>query len=492
MLCATLLKKFARRTALSLAAGTCLLLSGCWGADTDKLLDRVEKAITTWHDRSRANCLSITDPALQNTCLMLLNANYMTLMVKYLELATAEADCQEEVFKTTIKGIQDVLKAAIPLIQALSGVPANLNGILSKNDSVNVEGLAQNFGGGTYFIMSGASATVQFEDGQFASLPFSGSFTSQVHPADGGGWEGVVTAANLNASYFSWSAHATLNTQFPGLESTISLAPDPGQPGRFVGELVLLIDVDNDWLGDPLWWITLPVASFVPQQVLELTTDGDFVGGTEIFPTVESTADPFADCNGNGWPDGEELFYGIASDANHNGVPDECDIASGSATDCDRNGMPDAVQLINGEAFDTNGNGLLEPQCEFVDCDGNGMEDYIDLLDGLDFNHNGLLDACETDCNDDGQADFFDIAFGESFDEDADGVPDECQQGSPADLDGDGDVDGFDLGILLGNWTGAGFYFPCPPHQPADLNGDCKVNGFDLAILLGSWGGSRT
>ncbi len=62
---------------------------------------------------------------------------------------------------------------------------------------------------------------------------------------------------------------------------------------------------------------------------------------------------------------------------------------------------------------------------------------------------------------------------------------------NPADLDADGDVDAFDMALLLGNWC------PCPkpctpgdPAQtcPADLNGDCEVEAFDLAILLGSWG----
>jgi hypothetical protein len=61
-------------------------------------------------------------------------------------------------------------------------------------------------------------------------------------------------------------------------------------------------------------------------------------------------------------------------------------------------------------------------------------------------------------------------------------------QSDPADLDGDGDVDGFDLALLLGQWTGAATYVPCLPTLPPDLNGDCRINGFDLAILLGKWG----
>jgi hypothetical protein len=50
----------------------------------------------------------------------------------------------------------------------------------------------------------------------------------------------------------------------------------------------------------------------------------------------------------------------------------------------------------------------------------------------------------------------------------------------PADLNGDGSVDGVDLGIMLGGW-GAG-------SGPADLNADGAVDGVDLGMLLGDWG----
>lgn len=52
----------------------------------------------------------------------------------------------------------------------------------------------------------------------------------------------------------------------------------------------------------------------------------------------------------------------------------------------------------------------------------------------------------------------------------------------PADLDGDGDVDGADLGLLLGAWGSAG--------PVGDLNGDGIVDGADLGALLGAWNGS--
>lgn len=53
-----------------------------------------------------------------------------------------------------------------------------------------------------------------------------------------------------------------------------------------------------------------------------------------------------------------------------------------------------------------------------------------------------------------------------------------------ADLNFDGHVDGFDLGLLLGGWGSCLVVDPCL----ADLNGDGEVNGFDLGILLGAWG----
>jgi hypothetical protein len=58
-----------------------------------------------------------------------------------------------------------------------------------------------------------------------------------------------------------------------------------------------------------------------------------------------------------------------------------------------------------------------------------------------------------------------------------------------SDLNGDGIVNGFDLGILLSHWSippsapGCAGAIPCP----ADLNLDGVVNGFDLGILLSNW-----
>jgi hypothetical protein len=71
--------------------------------------------------------------------------------------------------------------------------------------------------------------------------------------------------------------------------------------------------------------------------------------------------------------------------------------------------------------------------------------------------------------------------FGKSAPVDMDTAAIALTPGRPADLNGDGAVNGDDLGILLGAWGSA-------PGNPADLNGDGAVNGDDLGIMLGDWG----
>ncbi|MFM8639190.1 MAG: hypothetical protein ACKOEL_00935, partial [Planctomycetota bacterium] len=52
----------------------------------------------------------------------------------------------------------------------------------------------------------------------------------------------------------------------------------------------------------------------------------------------------------------------------------------------------------------------------------------------------------------------------------------QCNPRSP-DLNGDGRIDGADLGALLGAWGTSG----------ADITGDCVVDGADVGTLLGAW-----
>lgn len=60
-----------------------------------------------------------------------------------------------------------------------------------------------------------------------------------------------------------------------------------------------------------------------------------------------------------------------------------------------------------------------------------------------------------------------------------------------ADFDHNGQVEAFDLAVLLGTWGRCPD--PCVPEEPsetcpADLDPNCDVGAFDLALLLGAWG----
>lgn len=59
------------------------------------------------------------------------------------------------------------------------------------------------------------------------------------------------------------------------------------------------------------------------------------------------------------------------------------------------------------------------------------------------------------------------------------GDPDPRGPACPADITGDGSVDGADLATLLGNWANAGV---------GDFDRSGTVDGADLATLLGAWG----
>jgi len=88
------------------------------------------------------------------------------------------------------------------------------------------------------------------------------------------------------------------------------------------------------------------------------------------------------------------------------------------------------------------------------------------------------------DCNENGWPDACEILGGIVTDKNGSGVPDECEVVEcVGDFDGDGFVDGADLGFLLNLWGS---------NDPtADLNGDGIVDGADLGILLNAWGACK-
>jgi hypothetical protein len=66
-----------------------------------------------------------------------------------------------------------------------------------------------------------------------------------------------------------------------------------------------------------------------------------------------------------------------------------------------------------------------------------------------------------------------------SDDVDDNGVPDECEQLCPGDLDGDEDTDLSDLGILLASWN---------LDDGGDLDEDGDTDLSDLGLLLADFG----
>jgi len=93
---------------------------------------------------------------------------------------------------------------------------------------------------------------------------------------------------------------------------------------------------------------------------------------------------------------------------------------------------------------------------------------------------NSAIIEWSADCNTDGIVDYGQILQGQLADVNANGVPDSCE--CLSDINGDGWVDGVDLGIVLASWStdAAG--------APADLNRDGAVDGADLGVLLSAWG----
>jgi hypothetical protein len=84
------------------------------------------------------------------------------------------------------------------------------------------------------------------------------------------------------------------------------------------------------------------------------------------------------------------------------------------------------------------------------------------------------------DCNNDGLVDKGQILRGQLTDSDNDGIPNVCE--CVCDVFRDFNVNGIDLGILLGQWG------PANQFTVTDFNGDGSVDGSDLGQLLAAWG----
>ena len=113
--------------------------------------------------------------------------------------------------------------------------------------------------------------------------------------------------------------------------------------------------------------------------------------------------------------------------------------------------------------------------CGISDIDQNGIVDENDLASFL------LAYQGENgDCDNDGESDLEEI-FNGAADADGDGIPDDCPPPCVGDYNGDGFVNGADLGLMMAAWGACG---GCPE----DLNGDGVVSGADLGLMIAGWG----
>ena len=127
---------------------------------------------------------------------------------------------------------------------------------------------------------------------------------------------------------------------------------------------------------------------------------------------------------------------------------------------------------ITGNTANGYGGGLLFDNSNPTITDSLICGNEPDQIDG-DWSDNGgncITDSCE--------------------DTDDNGVPDGCEA-CVGDVNGDGQVNGFDLGLLLAAWTGSN---DCDSESclAADFNGDGRVDGFDMGLFLSAWGNDCT
>ena len=501
-------------------------LTGCWDEDRlDEFFDRLCKSNTTWHANSWAACLTITDDhALFAHCILQLNARYAILQAQKTSAMIAALQCNQTRFDAAVGVVRPILSS----VARRSGVNAGELPI-GKLENIKIDADTWSQDGSHFELKFPSNFSVTSEEGDAEESQLKGSFDVDIR-GDKSGWAGSVTRLNISMVLDRIPAVMTMSSGADVFPSTLVLVPNgepplsdcceangtPGcddpaceevvckidplccevewdrgcgemavelcnvcaEPPEFVGEMHVIVDVDYGLLGDPTWAIIFPLVSNDPTSQISISTQGKGIPGTSVFPTVESTADPNADCNGNGIPDGTDIESGFSSDCNFNGRPDECDIADESATDCNANGVPDVCEMTFGPACDSNANGIMEPDCERVDCNSNGVPD-CDELEKLDTDFDGIIDECEVDCNENGIHDLYDIVDGTSKDKNLNGIPDECE--CLWDLDANGSVGASDLLLLLASWG------PCKGCD-ADFDGDGTVGASDLLELLANWG----
>lgn len=213
--------------------------------------------------------------------------------------------------------------------------------------------------------------------------------------------------------------------------------------GGLTAQLNQDLDADDDGVLDDSYWAVLvdsvglmevgypgenvellytdvvlgPVGVYPPAHVFRCPDGGDWYLGVFASLIMDTPGEP--NMCGEDDLDGDGVFD----------IVDNCYLPNLDQVDCNDNGVGDVCDIAEGISQDCNGNSIAD-ECE-EDCDGNGVPDECDIANGeADCDGNGILDACESDCNDNGVVDACDIANGTSSDDNANGIPDECEEGT--------------------------------------------------------------
>jgi hypothetical protein len=208
-------------------------------------------------------------------------------------------------------------------------------------------------------------------------------------------------------------------------------------PTADYGYPFILQDIDGD--GEPDLSYKRPEPSFGTNEVATMIGYGD---GSFSFPNVVPG------------PNGREGAFRVTSDVDvadvtGDGIPDVIFTNNASNDICVFEGVGDG-DLLDQDRY---GAGYSASDAAIADFNGDGANDVAVVIS---LPPSGLNDT---------------VVILEAVEPDV---------GNPADLNGDGSVNVFDLLILLDAWGDC-------PGCPSDLDGNGVVDVFDLLILLGSW-----
>jgi len=155
-------------------------------------------------------------------------------------------------------------------------------------------------------------------------------------------------------------------------------------------------------------------ATFGEPRIISLTA-----GGAAAVFAADLNGDGYNDVLSAAFADDTVTWYrnvAASRDCNDDDVPDECQ----PDEDCNGNAVRDLCDIGAGTSDDCNFD-LVPDECQpDEDCNGNAVRDLCDLGTGVevDCNRNLIPDSC-------------DLAGGGSFDDNGDGVPDECCEPPP-------------------------------------------------------------